>query len=421
MRVGLLTQWFDPEPGPAALPGVLARGLLARGHSVQILTGFPNYPTGKLHPDYPMSRSLDEIVDGMSVRRVALYPSHDGSTTRRMINYASFGASAVMSGLGALRGVDALWVNYSPITIAWPAWAAKIGLGIPWVAHVLDLWPDTILASGMMDRGTGYAATRTLLNAWCGGMYRSASAVAYISPGVREVLERRGVPSAKLSYVPMWADENIFRPSSADMRATLAIPREAVVLLYAGSLGEAQGLSTLIDACQRVPDPRFVCLIAGSGGDEAALRERAAMTPANRVRFIGCVSQQDMTALMATADFNYIGLREHPLSAITMPSKTQAALASGRAILVASRGDVAQVARDSGAGWAVDPDDVTAIAAAIQSACDLGRGGLRQLGARGRKYYDRTFSVAHGVERVESLLQDAKNSKEWKSMASSIR
>src|SRR5450756_1458513 len=98
MRVGLLTQWYDPEPGPAALPGVLARGLVARGHEVQVLTGFPNYPTGVVAAGYRMRRVLDEVVDGVDVRRVALYPSHDASTVRRVTNYVSFGASAVVNG-----------------------------------------------------------------------------------------------------------------------------------------------------------------------------------------------------------------------------------------------------------------------------------------------------------------------------------
>ena len=407
MRVGLLTQWFDPEPGPAALPGVLARGLLARGHSVQVLTGYPNYPSGVVGSGYRMRRRMDEDLNGVSVRRVALYPSHDASNLRRFANYASFGASAMVSGLDALTGVDALWVNYSPITVAWPMWAARFAVRIPLVVHVLDLWPDTILASGFARRGIAFAAAERLLDAWCSGMYRAAKSVAYISPGVGTVLRQRGVPAEKLAYVPMWADEQIFRSTTVDLRGKLGIHPDAIVLLYAGTLGEAQGLSTLIDACARIAHPGFVCLIAGSGISEVALRERAERAGAMSVRFIGRVPQGEMTALMATSDVNYIGLRSHPLSDITMPSKTQAALASGRALLVAAGGDVAQVARECGAGWAVDPGDVQAIADSIQSACSMGREGLHLLGDRARTYYERTFSLEQGVTSIETLLRSA--------------
>lgn len=405
MRIGLLTQWFDPEPGPAALPGVLARGLQARGHRVQVLTGYPNYPSGILADGYRMRRRMDETLDGIAVRRVALYPNHDASAVRRFTNYASFGASALASGMGVLRNLDAIWVNYSPITIAWPMLAARYGWRVPTVAHVLDLWPDTLLAAGF--DGRRYQIAKRMLDIWCGAMYQAADSVAYISPGVGDVLRDRGVPADKLAYVPMWADETTFRPSDADMRDELGLSPETVVLLYAGALGEAQGLDALVDACARIIDPRFVCLIVGSGTAEDRLRERAQRLGATNIRFLGRLPQSRMTELMATGDFNYVGLRPHALSAVTMPSKTQAALSSGRALLVAADGDVAGVVRESGVGWSVPPGDVSAIATAIGAACQMGCAGLHRMGVAARTYYERTFSVDQGVQRTEALLERA--------------
>lgn len=404
MRVGLLTQWYDPEPGPAALPGVLARGLRARGHDVQVLTGYPNYPTGKLAPGYKVTLRSDERLDDIAVRRVALYPNHDASAVRRAANYASFGASAALFGVSALRRVDALWVNYSPISVAWPMWLSQLTHQIPAIVHVLDLWPDTVLAGGFARPGKAFTATAKLLDVWCRGMYATADSVAYISPGIRSVLAGRGVPEAKLEYVPMWADEGTFRPTSDDLRSELGIGPDQIVVLYAGALGEAQGLSTLVDACANVTDPRFLCIIAGSGTAEESLRARAESRGAVNIRFLGRVAQHQMTELMATGDLNYVGLRTHGLSSVTMPSKTQAALAAGRAVLVAAEGDVADVARESGAGFTVHPDDVDGITSALNLACVLGRQELHALGLRGRSYYQRTFSVEQGVNRVEQLL-----------------
>lgn len=407
MRVGLLTQWYDPEPGPAALPGVLARGLVARGHEVRVLTGFPNYPSGTVAPGYSIRRTLDEARDGVQVRRVALYPSHDASAAHRALNYTSFGLSALLNGVGCLRGADAVWVNYSPITVALPMWAAHFGLRIPHVVHVLDLWPDTVLASGLARGGLAHRGAESIMGAWCRGMYRTATSVAYISPGVGPILQERGVPATKLHYVPMWADEAVFHPGDEDMRAEFGIGEDTVVLLYAGTLGGAQGLSTLIDACAQVDDGRFQCLIAGSGTAERSLRARAAGIGATNVRFLGRLPQSQMTRLMATGDLTYVGLSPHPLSPVTMPSKTQAAMAAGRALLVAGSGDVVQVVRQSRAGFTADPGDSASIAAAIRSGCDAGRPGLRTMGARARRYYERTFSVDRGVAAIEALLEDA--------------
>ena len=163
----------------------------------------------------------------------------------------------------------------------------------------------------------------------------------------------------------------------------------------------------MIDACAHIVDGRFLCLIAGSGISEGSLRAHANEVGGTNVRFLGRLPQGRMTALMATGDFNYVGLRPDGLSSITMPSKMQAAFASGRALLVAADGDVADVIRDSHAGFTADPRDPMAIATAIGSACDLGRDRLHDMGALARRYYERTFSVDRGVVSIESLLEKA--------------
>lgn len=409
MRVGLLSQWFDPEPGPASLPGVLARGLARRGHEVRVLTGFPNYPTGRVMPGYRMARRMDETVDDVRVRRVALYPSHDGSPLRRVATYGSFAASALASGVGALRGLDAIWVSNSPITVSLPMWFVRYVHKVPVVLHVLDLWPDTVEASGLVRRGRALKALERGMSAWCRGMYRSAGRVAYISPGVGELLARRGVPEKKLVYIPMWADETALEPVKTDLRAELGIRPDQIVLVYAGTLGGAQGLESLVDACADVADdPRLVCLIAGSGVSEASLRQRAQTVGATNVRFLGRLPQAEMPALMAAGDVHFVGLRSTGMAAYTMPSKVQATLASGRAMLVAADGDITVVARESGAGITVRPDDAASIAEGIRTAVRMGRAELQELGRRGQSYYARMFSVEAGVERVESALLHAK-------------
>ncbi len=405
MRIGLLSQWYDPEPGPASLPGVLARGLARRGHEVCVLTGFPNYPTGQVMPGYQISRRMDEIADDVHVRRVALFPSHDASPVRRLATYGSFAASALVSGVDALRGLDALWVSNSPITVSLPMWFVRYVYKVPVVLHVLDLWPDTVEASGFVGRGRALRVLERGLGAWCRGMYRAAARVAYISPGVGGLLERRGVAASKLVYIPMWADEAALTEAQDDLRADLGIGADTIVLVYAGTLGEAQGLEALVDACAAVvDDPRFVCLVAGSGVSEGSLQERARVRGATNIRFLGRLPASRMPALMDAGDVHFVGLRSTGMAAYTMPSKVQATLASGRAMLVAAGGDVAAVAHESGAGIAVRPDDPASITDGIRAIRRMSREELHDLGSRGRAYYTGTFSAESGVERVESAL-----------------
>ena len=192
LKIGLLSQWYDPEPGSAAVPGVLARSLAARGHSVQVVTGFPNYPTGRVMAGYRVARRLNEETDGgVAVRRVALYPSHDGSSLKRFVNYTSFAVSATANALPLLRSMDALWVYNSPATIGLPSWLTSAAGGPPHVMHVLDLWPDSIAFSGLAG-SRSYSAMAPLLERWCRFTYDQAASIACISLGVLDELVRSG-------------------------------------------------------------------------------------------------------------------------------------------------------------------------------------------------------------------------------------
>jgi colanic acid biosynthesis glycosyl transferase WcaI len=406
MRVGLLSQWYDPEPGPAALPGGLARGLARRGHQVQVVTGFPNYPTGRLAPGYRISSRRDEVdAEGVHIRRVALYPSHDDSAMRRLANYTSFAASSMAFGSSALIGIDAMWVSNSPITISLPMSFMRYARRIPVVLHVLDVWPDSAQASGFVGSGGPGNLLSAAMGSWCSAMYRCAAKVAYISPSAGELLARRGVPEHKLVHIPMWATES--SAAAGNLRAELGLRDDQIALVYAGTMGEAQGLDALMDALSKVDDPRLICLLAGSGVCEESLRRQVAQHGLSNVRFLGRLPTHQMPALLKAGDAHIVSLRPTAMSPYTMPSKVQSILAAGRAMLAIADGDAATVASASGAGVTARPGDIDSIADAIREVCRLGRGKLDLLGQYAKKFYDREFSLATGVQRVEEALREA--------------
>jgi colanic acid biosynthesis glycosyl transferase WcaI len=395
------------------VPGVLARSLVARGHSVQVVTGFPNYPTGEIMPGYRLARRSDEIAEGgVAVRRVALYPSHDQSSWRRIVNYGSFALSATASALGALRSIDALWVYNSPATVGLPSWLASTAAGPPHLMHVLDLWPDSIEFSGLAS-SRSYTAMAPLLERWCHFTYDRAESIACISQEVLEELAARGVPRSKLHYVPVWTDESCHypRPRDRDLARSLGV-EDAFVLLYAGNLGYTQGLDGLLEACARLRDlPRFHCLVVGSGTAEGELRARAASLSLQNLTFLGRRPPAEMGMLMSIGDLHLVSLSDHPLASMTMPSKLLTTLASGRPVLAVAVGETARIVREAGAGWTVAPGDGEGLVDALRHAHSVGRAGTDQLGAAGRRYYERELSTERGVDKIESLLTELTESR----------
>jgi len=405
VRIGIVSQWYAPEPGPAALTAVAATALAERGHEVHVLTGFPNYPTGTIASGYRQTFLMREELDGVHVTRVPLYPSHDHSAARRIGNYASFGLSAGVWGAPAMPRLDVLWVNYSPITTGLPMWALQLLQGLPTVCEVGDLWPDTMDVAGLHGAGIARRTSRGLLDRWCTAMYASSDAVVYISPSVGGILASRGVPPQRLHYIPKSADEQVFRPGGAALRGELGIASDAMVLSYAGAMGAAQGLDSLLDAVALVEDPRLVVLLAGSGTREDELREKAALLgESSRVRFLGRLPHARMTDLLATSNLAFVSLADHPLSRATLPSKTQSTLSAGRPILAAAHGDLAELVAARGVGFTASPGDPQSIAHAIRSALAAGNGALDSMGAAARALYLSEFSVRHTTDQIEALL-----------------
>lgn len=404
MRIGLLSQWYEPEP--QTVPQVLARELKTRNHSVKVLTGFPNYPLGRLFDGYHMSWRKDEVVSGVSVRRVALFPSHDGSRVGRLTNYGTFAASASLWGTGWFKEIEALWVYNSPPTVGLPTWLIKARYRPRVVLHIMDLWPESLTVSGF---GRSMVKSKWLergLERWLAKTYEMADAIACTSRRQVDLLVERGVPRDKVSYAPLWVDETVFRPVQKDeaLAAELGVAGKRV-LLYAGAIGEAQGLDVLIDALDRLEDVRdFHCLIAGSGIAEAGLRQAMADRRLTNVTFLGRWPTRDMTRLMSIGDIHLVSLRADPLAEVAMPGKLPATLACGKPLIVAARGEAEGVVSRSHSGWTCDPGDPDQLEASIRSAINAGAGELEAIGQRARATYEVEFAVKIGVQRIEDLL-----------------
>jgi len=263
----MLTQWFDPEPGPAAVPGVLARGLAGRGHGVRVLTGFPNYPRGTVYDGYRQRvRHVETPSPGVEVRRVPLYPSHDGSAVRRAVNYLSFAGSAATQVSSYLGAADAVWVYNSPATTSAVARPLERRRKRPYLLHVRDVWPDSVLGSNMLRTGLAHRMADGALTRLVSRTYDAASIIAVTSPGQLDLLRSRGVPREKLRYVPVWADEDIFYPRPTDRSL---LPEEAsdasLILMYAGAMGHVQNLETAIRAVAAAEDLDVHLVLVGGG------------------------------------------------------------------------------------------------------------------------------------------------------------
>lgn len=409
----LVCQWFPPEP--IVVPLSIATELHDRGHTVEVLTGIPNYPTGQVAAGYRPWRRSREIRDGLPVHRTPLYPSHDSSALKRMANYLSWALSSTLGGFRTIRRADVALVYSSPATAALAPAVWRAIARTPFVLLIQDLWPDSVAASGMARRGIVTTAAEWALHRFVAWTYRRAAHVVVISPSMIDVLASRGVPRDKITLVYNWASDEGAAASSATRstaRSELGIDEDAFVLAYAGNHGVAQGLRNVIEAAALIGEDHLdvVFVLAGDGVETPELVDLARSTARANVIFPGRLDATQMASLRLAADVQLVSLIDDELFAVTMPSKVQSILASAQPLIVVAPGDAAAVAHESGAGWAVPPGDPAALAAAALTARATSPTDLSEMAQAGRTYYEAAMGRDIGGHRLDVVLRNAADS-----------
>ncbi|MBB1017372.1 glycosyltransferase family 4 protein [Dietzia sp. DQ11-71] len=381
--------------------------MAARGHQIEVLTGFPNYPEGRLYDGYSLSLYKREVHDGLTVHRSPLIPTHKSRALSRLLNYSSFAASAGAVGAKVLRDVDVVLVHSTPATVAVPAMVAKALYGIPFVPMIQDLWPETVTSSGFLGGGSA-SGVEKVLHGFCDAVYRQASHIAVISPGMSVSIQKRGIAAEKITFAPNWVDEDTFRPEIRDetLRRSFGLNRDFVVM-YAGNYGEFQALEVVLAAADRLQsrtDIQFA--LVGGGVMEEPLKRIAKEKKLDNVVFIPSQPFSAMTKILALGDLHLVSLQDLPLFRITLPSKLQATLAAGRPLVGTVRGDAATVIHDSGAGRTSTPGDPDDLARVVTEMADA-PGRTAEMGLAGRNYYERVFSESSSAGRLASVLEHA--------------
>lgn len=406
MKIGILTQWFNPEP--AQIPTSLAQYFGATGHDVKVMTGFPNYPAGEVYPGFRQTWKQLEVQPGFRILRVPQYVSHDTSGLHRMASFVTFAFVALLHA-GWLRDRQVIYVYATPmsvcLTVLYLRWAHRI----PYVLHVQDLWPESVLDSGMVRPAFLRKPVNFVLNALLKVVYRNAAHTVAIAPSMASTLQLRGAAPQSVSLVYNWAAE---RPESdpakvADFRNRLSSP-ERWLIAYAGNVGKMQDVETIVAAAALLGYESGIDIaIVGDGASLNEVQQLALSLSVDNVTFLGRVPFDEMGAVYAAADFQLVTLLDRPVFRGTIPSKVGESLAAGVPIITSVLGDVATMCLEGHFGWVSEPENPEALAAACRQAVAAGRNGQETMAKAAREYYAARLSMKAGLEAMGGIVQHA--------------
>jgi len=409
MKLLVVSQYFWPEN---FIISDFVRKLAERGHEVVVATGKPNYPDGAVFSGYRAGGvTRERYMDLVDVVRVPIWPRGRGNAFNLALNYLSF----VFFGLLYLpwllrsRSFDAILVfGPSPITQAIPAlplkWLKRAHLAV-WVQ---DMWPDSLAV-------TGFVRNPRLL-AVVGGLVRWIYARSDTL-----LLQSRAFHGPTAAYADI--GKLIYFPNSVDPDLPSSIPavlpiqlstrlEQQFSVVFAGNIGKAQAVETLVQAALLLRDQPEICLvIVGSGSMFGWVQGQKDLLKLDNLVLTGRFPAASMPELFRKASALLVSLKSGGVLDHTVPSKVQAYLAAGRPIVAALQGEGGKVVEEAQAGMVCEPENAQALADCIRRMHALPLAAREAMGLLGRAYFDGNFDMNRQVVRLVEILQSRNTGK----------
>ncbi len=390
MKILVICQHYYPEPFRIT---DICEELVKEGHEVTVVTGQPNYPMGEIYQGYENGKRVDETINGVKVHRCKTSPRKTG-TLNRLRNYFSYARSSKKYVKKLKDEFDVVFANQlSPVMMAEAGLAYKKKYGKKLVLYCLDLWPESLCVGGIKQGALIYKIFHKISKR----IYRAADKILITSQTFREYLiEQFAVQDEKISYLPQYAEAQFLDIPEKE-------PTDEFHLLFAGNIGAAQSVDTIIQAARILKDENIVFDIVGDGTELANLQKLAKDLP--KVVFHGRKPLEEMPNYYTAADAMLVTLTDDPIISKTLPGKVQTYMAAGKAIVGASGGEAAVLLQESQGGYCGKADDVEGLAENIRRL--IASGQATSLGKKNREYYVTHFSKEKFMKALISRLEEA--------------
>jgi glycosyltransferase involved in cell wall biosynthesis len=237
-----------------------------------------------------------------------------------------------------------------------------------------------------------------------------ASHIVVPAPGCKSKLLQRGVVESKVDVISNWCDEVQQIAVNNEIKTSESAFSGRFNLVFAGTMGKVQGLDAVIDAAKIVAlqQSQIQFVFIGGGTEVERLKARVASEYVGNCLFLPRRPVAEIGIILNLADVLLVHLKDAPLFQITIPSKTMAYMATGRPILMAVRGDAADLVKAANAGICCAPEDAEQIARAILDIYEMPKLKREKLGMNGREFYDRELSLKSGTAKFDRLFKKIK-------------
>ncbi|MDD5019728.1 MAG: WcaI family glycosyltransferase [Candidatus Omnitrophica bacterium] len=383
--------------------------LARRGHRVTVVTAFPWYPSWKVERAYAGRWTATETKGGVTIMR-SFVPSLKRINARTRIVHETVFALSSFCHLASLlfKKIDAVIAICPPVQLGFSAGLFCRLKRIPFVFHVQDLQIDAAADLHLIKN----RRVLSFLRFWERLLFRQAAVLSTISEGMKRRIETKGVFKREVLLFPNWVDTIFLKPLPREnpFRDSCGIGREKFLVLYAGNIGEKQGVDILVDVAFLTRDREdIVYVIVGEGAGLGRLKQKLQNAPSGQIKLLPLQPREMLPFMLAAADLSLV-IQKKGVGDFLMPSKLLNIMGSARPVAAAAEADceLARCIRASDCGSVVPPEDPKALAEIVLKF--YGDAALREdCGARGRAYAEAHFSYDKVMSDFEGFLQTLKN------------
>jgi glycosyltransferase involved in cell wall biosynthesis len=401
MKILVVSQYFWPEGFSI---NAVAKTLLEKGAKVEVLTGKPNYPGGRVFNGYRAWGCQQETNQGVSINRIPLLARGNGGW-RLALNYLSFVLSGLLFAPWVLRKkkFDVIFVYAtSPILQAIPAIFIGWLKGCPVVVWVQDLWPESLSATGYVQNPIALGLVGWVVRF----IYRHAD-LLLVQSRAFEPPVRALAFDTPVVYYPNSVDDSFAKPVAGETPSVNGLGKGFSVM-FAGNIGAAQAVGVITEAAlllKNYPDIHFVVL--GDGSAREWMLNEARRHELTNLHLPGRFPMETMPGFMQQASVLLVTLTDRPIFAATVPNKIQAYMAAGRPIIACLNGEGARLVIEAEAGLATPAEDAAALVDTILHLYGLTPDEREKMGENGRRYYKKHFDHNYLVDELIRHLSSA--------------
>lgn len=397
-RIIFLSQLFDPEYSIKGLS--LIRFLREQGYDVEVVTTFPSYPKGECFDGYKPALIKKETVKGVPITRLWSFITPRKSKTARLLNYFSFFITSTFY-LLSTRKADLLYAYHPQVTTGISATILKKLRKTKFITDIQDLWPESLIAEGLKEYSFLAKIVRRIVNF----SIRNSSKVVVLSEGFRSYLLEKGVSEEKVEVIYNWCPEESSFLRQNERGYLLNLNKGPRSFFYTGNHGRLQALDSIIRAFASFSPCEATLTLIGEGSEKEHLKELSKKLGAENIEFMNFIPPNKLKRLVENADVMVCHLKDQELFKITIPSKIQAYLSSGKPLLIAAGGEANRLVLDAGAGFGAEPENVDSIKDAIKQAIAAPREDLISKGKSAQSYYHENLSADVAKKKIIEVIE----------------